>query len=292
MVTVWVPATSANLGSGFDVFGIALDRPADVVRAERADRTTISVTGRGSRYVPEDPTENTAGVVADALGVGAEIRIDKGVRPASGLGSSAASAAGAALALNELYDLGHTREELVEVAAEGERAVSGDPHQDNVAPALLGGFTVATDGGVHRVPADVPLVACLPELVVSTRDARRVVPDAVGVDDLVATVGSAATMVLGMVRDDPAMVGRGMAESVVTPARADLVEGYDRVHEAALSAGAFGATVSGAGPGVLAVTRADDRRRVAAAMIEAFHDAGVDARAVQTRIGDGARVYR
>ena len=100
MVTVRAPATSANLGSGFDVFGVALDRPADVVRVEKAEETTIEITGVGAQYIPEDPEQNTVGAVAEALDAPAHIDIDKGVRPASGLGSSAASAAAAAVALN------------------------------------------------------------------------------------------------------------------------------------------------------------------------------------------------
>ena len=166
MLTVRAPATSANLGSGFDVFGVALEAPADVVRVAKADRTTIEVTGTGSQYIPEDPEKNTVGAVAEALDAPARIEIDKGVRPASGLGSSAASAAAAAVALCELYDRGHTREELVPIAAEGEAVVSGTPHADNVAPAILGGFTVAAGEGVSQVDTAIPLVACLPEIVV------------------------------------------------------------------------------------------------------------------------------
>jgi len=292
MVTVRAPATSANLGSGFDVFGVALDRPADVVRVEPADSTSITVEGTGSQYIPENPADNTAGVVARELEVEARIQIDKGVRPASGIGSSAASAAAAALALNEAFDLGYSRAELVEIAAEGERAVSGDAHRDNVAPALLGGFTAATRDGVEHVDADLPLVACLPETVVSTGDAREVVPGSAPMEEVVATVGAATTLVLGMVRDDPTMVGRGMYENLVTPARAELIDGYHAVCEAALEAGAAGVTVSGAGPALLAVCYPGVRRRVAGAMVEAFHVEGVEARAYQTRIGNGATVYR
>ena len=137
MVTVRAPATSANLGSGFDVFGVALDRPADLVTVTKADRTTIDVTGAGSKFIPEDPDSNTVGAVAEALDAPAHIEINKGVRPASGLGSSAASAAAAAVALNALYDRGYSRKELVPVAAEGEAVVSGDAHDDNVAPSIL-----------------------------------------------------------------------------------------------------------------------------------------------------------
>ena len=290
MVTVRAPATSANLGSGFDVFGVALGRPADILRVQPADRTTISVSGVGSEFIPEQPAENTAGVVAEALDAPAHIEIDKGVRPASGLGSSAASAAGAAVALNELYDRGHSREELVAIAAEGERAVSGTAHADNVAPALLGGFTAATDAGVVAVETELPLVVCLPELAVSTRDARAVLPETVDRAQLVETVGRAATLVAGMCREDPELVGRGMVDSVVTPARAELVEGYDRAREAALAAGATGATMSGAGPAIIAACHETDRTDVAAAAVEGFEAAGVAARAYQTSVAPGTTI--
>jgi len=292
MLGVRAPATSANLGSGFDVFGVALDCPADVVRVERAAETTIDVTGAGSQYIPEDPNKNTVGAVAKALDAPAHIKINKGVRPASGLGSSAASAAAAAVALNELYDRGYSREELVPVAAEGEAVVSGDAHDDNVAPAIMGGFTIATPDGVTKVDADIPLVACLPDIVVSTRDARAVVPEGARVSELVTTVGNATALTTGMHRDDPSLVGRGMEDEVVTPARAELIDGYEHVRESALDAGATGVTISGAGPGVLAACQSGDQRAIASAMIDAFDDAGVDARVYQTRIGRGATIYR
>jgi homoserine kinase len=291
MLTVTAPATSANLGSGFDVFGVAFERPLDVVRVERAPETTIEVTGVGSQYIPTDPERNTAGVVAAEMGTPARIEIDKGVRPASGLGSSAASAAAAAVALSELYDTGHTREELVWIAAEGEAAVSGSAHADNVAPAILGGFTVVRADGVESVDATVPLVACLPETVVSTREARQVLPEQVDLSAMTETVGNAATLTIGMQRDDPALIGQGMRESVVTPARAALIDGYDEAVAAAKAAGATGVTVSGAGPALLAVTRPGKRRAVAAAMVDAFESVDVDARTFKTMIGSGATIH-
>ena len=288
MRTVRAPATSANLGSGFDTFGVALERPADVVSVERAERTTIEVTGAGAQFIPEDPKKNTVGAVAEALDAPAHIRIDKGVRPASGLGSSAASAAGAALALNDLYDRGYSREELVPIAAEGEAVVSGAAHADNVAPALLGGFTIATADGVQSVDTNVPLVACLPEEPISTRDAREVVPSHVTIEEMVTTVGSAATLTVGMCQSDPELVGRGMADEVVTPNRAALITGYDDAAAAAVDAGAYGVTVSGSGPSVLAVCPPDRRRDVAGAMVEAFEANGERARAYRTWTGSGA----
>jgi homoserine kinase len=110
-------------------------------------------------------------------------------------------------------------------------------------------------------------------------------------DDLVHTVGNAATLTVGMFRNDPELVGTGMDERVVTPARAELITGYGDVREAALAAGAAGVTVSGAGPSVLAVCDDAAQRDVAAAMVDAFEAAGVEARAYRTRIGRGAELF-
>lgn len=290
MVTVRAPATSANLGSGFDTFGLALDSPADTVSVERATETSITVSGAGAEYIPTDPAGNTVGAVADALDAPATIHIDKGVRPASGMGSSAASAAAAAVALNELYDRGLSRRDLVAVAAEGEAVVSGEAHSDNVAPSLLGGFTITRADGTTVVETALSVVVCLPEQAVSTRDARDAVPESVSLADHVETVENAATLSVGMCRSDAELVGRGLDDSVVTPARSALIDGYQTARSAALDAGATGVTVSGSGPSVLAIARESTERAVAAALVEGFHDAGVDARSFRTHVGDGATI--
>lgn len=289
MVTVRAPATSANLGSGFDVFGVAFNRPADAVHVEKADETTIDVRGVGSQYIPEAPEKNTVGAVARALDAPAHIEIDKGVRPASGLGSSAASAAAAAVALNDLYDRGRSQKELVPIAAEGEALVSGAAHTDNVAPAILGGFTIATDQGVTQIDTDISLVACLPEVVVSTREARGVLPDRTSIEKTVDTVGKAATLTAGMVRNDPELVGQGMHDTIITPVRSELIPGYEPVREAALESGANGVTISGSGPAIIAVCHEQDQRAIANVMLDSFADHGVESRAYQTEIGAGAQ---
>lgn len=291
MVTVRAPATSANLGSGFDVFGVSLDRPADVIRVTEAEAISIEVTGIGSDFIPTDPAKNVVGAVAESLDVTAHIAIDKGIRPSSGLGSSAASAAGTAVALNVLYDLGLTRRQLIPHAAEGEALVSGEPHIDNVAPALLGGFTIATDQNVTQIDTAVPLVVCLPELIVSTRDARKVVPEGATLDDVVDVVGRAATLTAGMFRRDPRLVGIGMTDRIVTPARSALIEGYEAVREQAIDAGATGVTVSGAGPAVIATGQRSAIRSIGTAMIEAFQRHDVEARVFQTAVGGGVEAF-
>lgn len=291
MVTVRAPATSANLGSGYDVFGVALGRPADIVTATRAEETSIEVIGAGSEYIPTEPTENTAGVVAEELGLDAHLKIDKGIRPASGLGSSAASAAGAAVALDALYGLGHDTETLVRVAAAGEAAVAGEAHADNVAPAVCGGFTAVTEDSLTGTldPVGMDVVAVLPSTVISTGDARGVVPSSISMERLTETLGAAGTLVAGMYDDDPILVGRGMRDGPATEARTSLIDGYEEAVSAALDAGASGVTVSGSGPAMIAVPRPGRSRPVAAALVDAFEGLDLEARAIRTTIGRGTR---
>lgn len=290
MVTVRSPASSANLGSGYDTLAIALERPADVVTAERTDTTSIEVEGPEAEGVPESVEANTAGAVARALDVEAAIRIHKGIPPGSGLGSSGASAAGAAVALDRLYDLGLTMDALVEVASQGEAVVAGSPHADNVAAAISGGFTVVTDAGITALPTAVPVVVCVPDLTVSTRRAREVVPGSIATEDHVDAIGRVGTVVIGMCRSDPAVVGRGLAESALTAQRKSLIPAYETVVEWSRRAGATGVAVSGAGPSILAVCEAGDRSDVGKAMVEGFATAEIEAVAIETAIGDGTTV--
>jgi len=291
MIEVRAPATSANLGSGFDVFGVALDKPADIVRLTEADRTSISVEGAGAEYIPEDPDKNTAGEVLRSLGVTGHVEIDKGVRPSSGLGSSAASAAGVAVAANELYGLGLSDDELIDAAAQGEKVVSGDAHKDNVAPCVAGGFTVS-DETTTCFDAEFHCVVALPDIVVSTRDARGALPSSVSLEQRSETVADASHVVAGVLRDDVEMFGEGMYDDVVEEARAPLIEGYEVAREAALGAGAAGVTISGSGPALIAVCERSDKPDVAEAFVEGFWEAGVESRAFQARVGDGAQVVK
>lgn len=290
MITVRAPATCANLGSGFDAFALALATPVDRVSVEPADETMITVAGVGADELPTDPTANTAGIVADRLETPAAITIQKGIRPASGLGSSGASAAAAAVALDRLYDLGHDRSTLIDVAAEAEGVVAGSPHADNVAAAILGGFAIVTPEGYHAVDAEVPLAICLPDVPVRTEDARGAIPETVDLGTHVETVARAATLALGMCRSDPVTIGQGMLDEFVTPHRARFIPGFGTVRAAALDAGASGVAISGAGPALIAVCPVDRATEVASTMHTAFAAEGVESIAFATSVGSGATV--
>ena len=248
-IKVRVPATSANLGAGFDVFGIALEIPFDIIEVKKSQKIEIIVKGKGSEHIPTSVGKNTAGVVASILEKPVKITIHRGIPLSSGLGSSAAPAAGVAFALNKLYDLGLSGEELVRIAAEGEKAVAGVAHADNVAPAIYGGFVIVHENKViSLMPKNIGIVAVHPEIVVSTRKARAILPENISLKNASFNTGSAACMVMGMVKGDIKLIGDSMDNRVIEEKRSQLIKGYEKVKTAALVAGAAGITISGSGP--------------------------------------------
>ncbi len=278
-VTARAPATIANVGPGFDVFGLAVDGFHDEVRATEIDE---GVELRVPDDLPDDPERNTAGLVAlelleryDLPGVRLELR--KGV-PVGGLGSSAASAVAAAVAIDRLFDLGLSEAELLRVAAEGERAAAGEPHYDNVAPALLGGFIIWRSEREYRrlsPPRDLRLVTATPTHVrVPTERARRALrEDPPGLEDVVNNLSAVALMVHALHEGDAEAFARLMdCDRISEPVRRRFIPGYDRLEEAAREAGALAFTVSGAGPTVVAACLREDARDVASALREAAGD--------------------
>ncbi len=290
-IKIRVPATSANLGAGFDVFGIALEIPFDIIEVEKSKKTEITVTGRDSQDVPLDPRKNTAGIVAGALGKPAKITIHRNIPLSSGLGSSAAPAAGVAFSLNEIYNLGLSKEELVRTAALGEKAVSGAAHADNVASAIYGGFVIVHNNRVISLePENIGIVAVHPAIAVSTRIARTILPRKMSLPDVAFNTGSVASMVVGMMRSDIGLIGESVENRVIEKVRSKLIKGYAQVKKSALGAGAAGVTISGSGPTMLAVCMMDERENIAEAMTEAFSENGIKSEAFITTIGRGIEI--
>lgn len=288
---VKVPATSANLGAGFDVFGIALDMPFDIIEVERSDRIEIIIKGRDSKYVPLLPQKNTAGIVASILGKNVKITIHRNIPLSSGLGSSAAPAAGVAFAINEMYALGLSREELVNIAAQGEKVASGAAHADNVAPAIYGGFVIVhKDKIISLNPSNIGIVAVHPEIIVSTRTARAILPKRLTLSDISFNTANAAGMVVGMMNNDIKLIGESMENRVIEKVRSTLIKGYAQVKKSALDAGAAGVTISGSGPTMIAVCRMDERDKIAKAMTESFSKSHIRSEAFITTIGKGAGI--
>lgn len=292
-IRVRVPATSANLGAGFDVFGIALESPADIIEVKKSERIEIEVRGAGREHIPTDPLRNTAGIVAYSLEKPVKIIIHRAIPLSSGLGSSAAPAAGVAVALNMMFNLGLSREELVRLAAQGEKAASGVQHADNVAPAICGGFVIVhKDRVISLMPENIGIVAVHPEIVVSTRTARALLPKKMWLGDVSFNTASAASMVVGMMKSDIKLIGESMENRGIEQVRSRLIRGYPQVRKSALDAGAAGVTISGSGPTMIAVCRMDERENIAQAMIQAFRDNLVKSEAFITTIGKGAEILQ
>lgn len=290
-IKVRVPATSANLGAGFDVFGIALEIPFDIIEVEKSDKTEIVVTGRDSQYVPADPRKNTAGIAASILGKNVRITISRNIPLSSGLGSSAAPAAGVAFAINELYALGLSGEELVNIAAQGEKIVSGAAHADNVAPAIFGGFVIVhKDKIISLHPENIGIVAVHPEIIVSTRAARAILPKKLMLSDISFNTANAAGMAVGMMKSDIKLIGESMENRVIENVRSTLIKGYAQVKKSALDRGAAGVTISGSGPTMIAVCRMDEREKIAKAMKESFSNSHIRSEAFITTIGKGIEI--
>lgn len=302
------PCSTANLGPGYDVFGLALDAFEDKVKVSRASSDgegRISIKN-SDQAIPSTPESNSAGLVAKKMmqdfGISdnIEIEVTKGVPTGYGVGSSAASAAAAAMAFNTLYDLKIDKNRLVEYAAEGEVASAGTKHYDNVSASLLGGFVVCRIASDRlqftrlEPPKDLVLVIAVPWLEVpkkKTEVARSVLPKVVPLKDVVHNISGAATIVAGFALKDVETITKGIDDAIIEPARKHLIPGYDSVKQNAISAGALAVTISGAGPSMIAFLKTSkNAKTVAAAMVKGFKETGIESRTFVCRASKGARL--
>ena len=304
-VVVRSPATIANLGPGFDVFGIALKEPADLIEVRRTSELGVRVEkieGIGAHGVTIDNSRNTAAVAAQKVlemgnaDFGLRMSIKKGIRPASGMGSSGASAAGGAYAANLMLETPFPVEKLVYSAALGEEASSGSRHADNAGPALLGGFTIIRSYEPMEIvrvspPANLGIVAMLPSFAVPTREARKVLPKTIDMKSLIFQVGHAASLVAGMANKDVYLVARSMKDVVVEPARAQMVPHLKEAEEAALEGGALASFLGGSGPCIGAIFDIDttDGIGIAQSVQSFFENHGIDCLSWVTTWGEGCR---
>jgi len=294
-VKVRAPSSTANLGPGFDVFGLALNAFYDeITLSETSKSITTNRPWHGVRIlttdnVPKDPQQNTAGLVVKAMKQkfkiksGIEIGIKKGVPAGFGMGSSAASAAAAALAFNKLFNLKLDSNTLIKCAGIGEKASAGTIHYDNVAASLLGGFVVvkAKPFEVVRLepPKDLVLCIAIPQLKVpkkKTKVSRAVIPKTVKLSDLTVNLSNAANIVSGFLIKDTELIGRSIQDVIVEPARKHLIPGFSKVKNNALNAGALGVTISGAGPSVIAFCKkSQNLKKIGKSMEKGFSSAKV-----------------
>jgi homoserine kinase len=265
-VKAFAPATVANVCCGFDILGFAIEAPGDEVHIHVSDRPGVrltKITGDGGK-LPLEAERNTAGVAVlaylKAIGKEAnlEIELHKKLPLGSGMGSSAASAAAALVAVNELMGQPLTRTELVPFGMESERVACGSAHADNIAPSLLGGVVLIRDYrplDLVQVPFPESLCCALihPHLEVRTEDSRRILKNVVSLKDAVSQSANAAGLMVGLIQSDFRLIAESLKDNIAEPVRSFFIPGFEELRKSAKSAGALGAGISGSGPTVFAL---------------------------------------
>ncbi|QQS31599.1 MAG: homoserine kinase [Acidobacteriota bacterium] len=286
-IRVHSPATVSNVVCGFDCLGFALSEPYDDITLRLIDEPVIRISHNDSFGLPTEPERNVAGVALRAMldaidkEVGFDVEIAKGIKPGSGIGSSAASACGAVVAANELLGRRFSKLELIEFAMAGEMLASGSRHADNLAPCIFGGFVLVRSSQ----PLDVieldhpPLFATVlhPQIEIKTSEARAILPREVPLAAAVRNWSNLGAFVAALNNGDTEMLSRAMRDEIIEPARSSLIPGFDDVKNAGIAAGAIGGGISGSGPSMFMISATQETAQsVAKAMSDVYSGIGIE----------------
>jgi homoserine kinase len=286
-VQVQCPATVANLVCGFDILGMALEAPFDIMEVRLLDEPKVIVTSRDGFPLPTDPALNTAGAPLLAMleelqrPIGFEVLIDKKIKPGSGIGSSAASAAGAVVGANHLLSNRFSKEDLVRFALFGEKVASGVKHADNIAPCIYGGITLIRSIfplDIVSIPApSLHVTVVHPQIEVRTSDARQILRKQVLLKDAIRQWGNIAGLVAGLIKNDYDLIGRSLEDVIIEPVRSMLIPGFDQVKQQCKAAGALGGGISGSGPSIFMLSKDQaTARQLETIMHDVYQRIGLD----------------
>ena len=287
-IKIFCPATIANLNCGFDVMGLCLEGIGDEMVFRKSTEKGLRITKITGANLPYEVENNVAGVAGLALlnevsiDFGIEIEIHKKLKLGSGIGSSSASAAGAVFGINELLEKPFSKKELVQFAMKGEVVASGSEHADNVAPCLLGGFTLVRGYNPLDViqiqsPNELYTVVLHPHIEVKTADARAVLQPMIPLKDAITQTGNLGGLIAGLYTNDYDLIGRSLHDVIIEPMRKQLIPNFDTVKNAALQNGALGSGISGAGPSIFALCKGQiTAEKVAFAMSESYQNTGIE----------------
>lgn len=285
--TVYAPGTVANLVCGFDILGLCLSSPADEMEISLINEKKIIIKSANGYPLPENPEENTAGApIIEMLKeieeeVGFEIIIHKNIKPGSGLGSSAASAAGAVVGANHLLGNRFAKPDLLRFAMFGEKVASGVKHADNVAPCIYGGITlIRSISPLDVVPLNAPdlyISIVHPQIEVRTADARAVLRQSVQLKQAIKQWGNIAGLVAGISNNDYDLIGRSLEDVIIEPVRSQLIPGFADVKQKSKSVGALGGGISGSGPSIFMISETESiANDVAKEMKSVFDNLEID----------------
>jgi len=285
-VKVLSPATVANVVCGFDILGFALNNPNDVFTISISDEKGVAIINNDDYNLPSDAEKNVSGAALLALLEetpdikGFTLLSEKHIKPGSGIGSSAASAAGAVVAANYLLDNRFSKEDLVRFAMFGEKVASGVKHADNIAPAIYGGVTlIRSIFPLDIIKIDAPelhVTVVHPQIEVRTSDARQILKQRVLLKDAIKQWGNIAGLVAGFIQHDYDLIGRSLEDVIIEPVRSILIPGFDEVKKKCKEAGALGGGISGSGPSIFMLSQdAGTARIVETAMKEVYDKIGL-----------------
>ena len=294
-VKVFAPATIANLVCGFDILGMAINSPYDEMTLSLKDEPGICIKHTDEYNLPEAAEKNVAGVSLQALmddykkPVGFNLTIHKNIKPGSGLGSSAASAAGAVVAANHLLGNIFSKEDLVRFAMNGEKLAGGVKHADNVSPCIYGGVTlVRSIFPLDIIPLNSPdlfVTIVHPQIEVRTSDSRQILRKEVLLKDAIKQWGNIGGLITGFMKNDCELIGRSLEDVIVEPVRSILIPGFDEVKSKCKNAGALGGGISGSGPSIFMLSKEEETaNKVEAIMKEIYEKIGVDYKTYVTQI--------
>ena len=301
-VKVLAPATVANLVCGFDILGMALNDPQDIMEMSLLDEPVIRIKHADEYDLPVAPEKNVAGASLLALReaynkkIGFEVTITKCIKPGSGLGSSAASSAGAVFAANHLLGNIFSKEDLVRFAMNGEKVASGVKHADNLAPCIYGGVTlIRAILPLDIIPLSAPplfVTVVHPQIEVKTSDARQILRKEVQLKNAIMQWGNIAGLVTGFLKSDYDLIGRSLEDVIIEPVRSILIPGFDEVKINSKEAGALGGGISGSGPSIFMLSKEEETaKKVEVIMKNIFHKIGVDFKTYITSINyEGVRI--
>ena len=286
-IKIFCPATIANISCGFDVLGLCLETVGDEMIIRKSDVKGIKITKIVGEVLPLETSKNVAGVAALALldaidyKFGFEIEIHKNIKPGSGIGSSAASAAGAVFGINELLGKPFTRKELVEFAMKGEAIASGSEHADNVAPAILGGITLVRSSSPLDIikiesPSELYATVIHPQIELKTSEMRAVLQPMIPLKSAILQWGNLGGLIAGFYTSDYELIGRSLHDEIVEPLRGPFIPKFDVIKKTALENGALGSGISGSGPSIFALSKGiETANRIAKAMFVVYEDMNI-----------------
>ena len=282
-IKIFCPATIANISCGFDVLGLCLEATGDEMIIRKSEVKGIRITKIVGADLPLETSKNVAGVAGLALleavnyEFGFDIEIYKNIKAGSGIGSSAASAAGAVFGINELIGKPFTRKELVHFAMKGEALASGSEHADNVAPAILGGITLVrsnTPLDIIKIESPSELYATVihPQIELKTSEMRAVLQPMVPLKSAIVQWGNLGGLIAGLYTSDYDLIGRALHDEIVEPLRGPFIPQFNVIKKTALENGALGSGISGSGPSIFALSKGIETANKVANAIKAVYD--------------------